>query len=257
MPLASLLDEHQISYEIDDTAVRFSVTSFSNSELNPVLLKIYKSDEEQVKKLLADHSFNIENVHFLYSFSDTDIIDVIANPNEWTIEEQRIAQQIVGERGIKISADDIKNARQTAQQLKKEEKEISASKKIEGYPWFLTIAVFSVINALLAYFEVNLRFVFGLGLTELFTAVFANSFGSNLFVFLSVSCLFAGLFVLIWFFSKQGNTWAYLLGLILYGLDALLIVYFKDWLAFAFHVFAFIGLFVGFMNLLEAKKQTT
>jgi hypothetical protein len=120
--------------------------------------------------------------------------------------------------------------------------------------WFAAIAAFSLINSLLIFFKSGVSFVIGLGVTMVvdgFIAVGhqhvtgAAATALTVIGFL-INLILIGVFVLIWFLSKRGSKAAYITGMILYFLDALLFLLFKDWVGVAFHAFFLYALIGGF-----------
>jgi hypothetical protein len=109
LEIIEILDSNNIPYQIDDSASRFHVIGFGESLINKIALQIRKSDIEKVSVLIRENQTDED--HYLYTFSDKDIIDVIVNPNDWSSHEISIAQNIFKQRKLILSADEIKNAR--------------------------------------------------------------------------------------------------------------------------------------------------
>ena len=109
---------------------------------------------------------------------------------------------------------------------------------------FYWIAVLSLVNSVIAAFGGGVQFVMGLGITQLLGAIaslLAQEFPASRPVFLIIGLIMSagmcGLFALIGFAASRQTTWPIVLGMVLYGLDALLVLAFPDWLGFAFHLF--------------------
>jgi hypothetical protein len=104
--------------------------------------------------------------------------------------------------------------------------------------WFLMIAGLSLLNSVLAITGTHIRFIFGLGVTQIVDGL-AHQAGSAGYVLdLVINGIIAGVLVLFWNFARQGQKWAWYLGMALYALDAILLLLFKDYLAIAFHAYA-------------------
>jgi hypothetical protein len=109
---------------------------------------------------------------------------------------------------------------------------------------FYTIAAFSLINSIIAAFQGGLHFVIGLGITQLIDA-FAYVFGKNVpdlklaFMIISGSLdlLVCGVIALFGFLASRSHNWAIVTGMALYALDAMLMLFFNDWIGFAFHLY--------------------
>ena len=73
---------------------------------------------------------------------------------------------------------------------------------------------------------------------------------------LVLSILLSGVFALFGFFAARAQRWAFITGMILYGLDALLLLLFKDWIGFLFHLYFMWGLWNGLGALNQLQKLT-
>jgi hypothetical protein len=109
---------------------------------------------------------------------------------------------------------------------------------------FYTIAGLSLLNSIIAALGTGFVFVIGLGITQLIDAVVhiakANMPGSSL-VLTAIGLFFdiviCAVIAIIGYLTSKGNNWSLITGMILYALDAILVLFFKDWIGFAFHLF--------------------
>src|SRR5260370_16573682 len=123
--------------------------------------------------------------------------------------------------------------------------------------WFVMIAGLSVVNSILAMSGTSVRFIFGLGLSQIVDAL-AHQAGSTGYVLdLIINGIIAGVFVLFWNFARKGEKWAWYLGMALYAVDGLLLLLFKDYLAIAFHAYALYRMSSGLklLPILERLNQ--
>ena len=124
-----------------------------------------------------------------------------------------------------------------------------------GASWFITVGVLSIINSVLTMSGARFHFIFGLGVTEL-VDLLAHQVGQTGFALdMVINGFVAGVFVLFWHFARKGQQWAFLLGMGLYALDALLMLYFRDILAVAFHGYALYRMYSG-MSGIPALQQS-
>ena len=221
------------------------------------ILAEIKEDSNIRNKPVAQNAEEIAENHYLFSFSDTDIIDVVANPTDWTKEEQSIANQIIKHRGLIITPEDIQTARN-----KKTEQEVSekiSEKKSPNrmYQWFFLIGFLSVINTVILAAKSTVHFIFGLGITQIIDTLSFTTFENYKAVVLVFSFLISGIFIALGYFAKAKLKWAYLTGLVLYGLDTTIFVYSNDWLSAAFHIFVLIAIIRGYISLYPEKQNTT
>jgi hypothetical protein len=66
--------------------------------------------------------------------------------------------------------------------------------------------------------------------------------------------IFAGVFALFGWFAAKKYSWAFIVGMILYVLDGLIFLLVKDWMSVGFHVFAFICILNGYLNLRKLNQ---
>jgi hypothetical protein len=116
-----------------------------------------------------------------------------------------------------------------------------------GASWFTWIGIFSAINSVLSIGGSNLTFVTGLALTYFidgaFLAVSKSSTVSPLATVLDL--LIAGMFVGFGRLATRGAVWPFLVGMVIYVIDAGLFALLADWLALGFHCFALLFVFKG------------
>ncbi len=130
-----------------------------------------------------------------------------------------------------------------------------------GISNFYWIAGLSVINSVVALFGGGIHFVAGLAMTEI-VDVFAAAFVKNLpdlalflrLVQLALDVGIIGLFVSFGYLGIKNQRWAILAGMILYALDAILMLVFQDIIAFGFHLFFLWGLWNGLQALNQLRR---
>lgn len=124
---------------------------------------------------------------------------------------------------------------------------------------FYWIAGLSIVNSLISIFGGGVVFVIGLGVTLIIDAItqsVAQEVGGGFVVLgmgLLFSLIFDAIFAAFGFFAGKGHRWAFIVGMILYGLDAALMLVFQDWLGFGFHLYFMWGIWQGFSALGKLK----
>lgn len=119
-----------------------------------------------------------------------------------------------------------------------------------GASWFFWIAGLSVVNAVVLLAEGGWRFLIGLGLTDLVVELFGPGNWSALFFALII----AGMYVLFGFMGRKRRTWGFVVGIVMYSLDALLLLPIRDWLSIGFHVFALVFIIPGLIACIRLNK---
>jgi GYF domain 2 len=129
-----------------------------------------------------------------------------------------------------------------------------------GAGWFFLIAGLSMVNTVISLCGSSIQFVVGLGVSQVIDAVAkgtGNSIGTGIGLFFNL--LVFGLFILFGIFARKMHAWAFIVGMVLYGLDFLLVLLFAvrfgaGWLPMAFHAYALFGIFRGLKAANEIKN---
>jgi len=126
-----------------------------------------------------------------------------------------------------------------------------------GSQWFLWIFGLSAINSLVLFSGGEFSFIFGLGFSQFFEGLFLGIVGELTLLGTFISILISSVFVLVWFFAKKLSKPAFIIGMTLYSLDAVLLLIFQDWLSFGVHLYALFMIFKGYQTIdaLKEKQQ--
>ena len=134
-----------------------------------------------------------------------------------------------------------------------------------GARWFFWIAVLSLATSLLALTGSNFAFFLSLGVTQVIDGLakgIATDLGDSVrIVGLIFNILVAGGFALIGWLALKRRLWIFVLGMVLFALDAMVLLVFQVWISFAFHGYVIFSMFKGHqaggkLALLELEKQT-
>ena len=103
--------------------------------------------------------------------------------------------------------------------------------------WFFWIAGLSVVNSLIAVSGGSWRFIFGLGITSVADALSTDLGSAGKTVSFIFSMMMAGLIVICGVLTRKFFHWAFIVGMVIYALDGLLLLAAQDWLGVGFHAF--------------------
>jgi hypothetical protein len=123
-----------------------------------------------------------------------------------------------------------------------------------GASWFITVAVLSMVNSVLSMSGAGIRFIFGLGIAESVDALAHQAGQSGFALDLIINGFVAGVFVVFWNFARKGQQWAFIVGMALYALDGLVMLYFKDILAVAFHGYGLYRIYSGMSGIPQLRN---
>jgi hypothetical protein len=115
-----------------------------------------------------------------------------------------------------------------------------------GARWFFWIAGLSIINACIHAGGSKTTFLIGLGVTQIVSAIARHADSLAAGVGLALNVFIAGVFIIFGVFAGKRHSWAFVTGMILYALDGVLMVLFRDLPGTAFHVLALVFIFMGF-----------
>src|SRR5690242_6865657 len=124
-----------------------------------------------------------------------------------------------------------------------------------GAGWFLTIAALSGINSVLQIVDAKIRFIFGLGITQVVDAVGKGAGQNGRFVTTAVDGVFLLVLILCWRGAKTGSQGAFMAGMIAYALDGVLLVFFSMWLDAAVHAYALYMMWQGYAAARELSQM--
>jgi len=153
---------------------------------------------------------------------------------------------------------EIQGSNAPAQATASQEPEKLLKTLVSGAHWFYWIAGLSLLNSVIQAFESDRSFVVGLGITQVFDALASvvakeAGAGSAGIVLRGIALLLdvcvAGVFVLLGWQASKRRRWAFVTGMVLYFLDALIFLLVGDWLSLAFHAFALFGIWAGYSSL--------
>ena len=118
-----------------------------------------------------------------------------------------------------------------------------------GANWFITVAALSMINSVLSMSGAGIRFIFGLGIADYVDRLAHQAGQSGFALDLIINGFVAGVFVIFWNFARKGQQWAFLVGMALYALDGLVMLYLRDILAVAFHAYGLYRIYSGMSGI--------
>ncbi len=124
-----------------------------------------------------------------------------------------------------------------------------------GAGWLLTIAILSGVNSLLQIFGAKIRFIFGLGITQMVDAIGPRGQAQWMFVTIAVDGIFIVMLILCSKWAKAGSQGAFLGGMIAYALDGVLLLLFSVWLDAAVHAYALYMIWQGYAAARELAQM--
>lgn len=138
------------------------------------------------------------------------------------------------------------------------ESRIAARLQLEGQlkasaSWFYWIAGLSLVNSLVMMTGSRWHFILGMGVTTVVDVVGQKIGGVGVALGLFVNVFIAAVCCVFGYLGNKRTAWAMWLGMVLYGLDGVLLLIFQDWLSVAFHGYALFRIYQGVPVIAELK----
>jgi len=130
-----------------------------------------------------------------------------------------------------------------------------------GANWFYWIAGLSMVNSLIFAFGGEWNFIIGLAYTQIidaFSDVMITEGGPEVLRLLAVglNVVVFSFFALFGYYASRGFKAAFLAGIVIYAIDAMLWIFFDGVLQIGFHIFALIIIVRGYLVCREINKFT-
>lgn len=109
--LAQLFKLNDIDFLFEDVSANFDV-SFANNEIDKDFrIKLQKQDFERANLLLTNLSEkeveNVDSEHYLFDFSNEELIEIIEKQDEWSKFDFVLAKKLLNARGVALSEENI------------------------------------------------------------------------------------------------------------------------------------------------------
>ena len=121
-----------------------------------------------------------------------------------------------------------------------------------GANWFFWVAILAAVSSLLVHFFNFYDHFVGLGVSHYFELNAAAGTDSQRITALLISLAATGLLAVFGYFARHGNDIAFILGMFLYFIDGVVLLGYREFFAFAFHLFAIFFLCKG---LLASRRR--
>lgn len=122
-----------------------------------------------------------------------------------------------------------------------------------GANWFIWISILGSLSALIYHFYFFANHLVHFGLSEYVDArAAAAGSGSQRWAALAISLGIAGVFALFGYFARKGSDLAFIVGMFIYFFDAVILLGYREFFAFGFHL---VALFFIAKGLLASRRR--
>ena len=140
--ITSILTKNKIPFKIQDTGKDFDASFSMNKASKSILILLHSNDFERANavvdtELILDEN-TIDKEHFLYGFSNDELLDVIKNSEEWHPLDVKLAKQLLEQNKIQINETEIADFKKekVAESFKPEKSDITTI--LIGYVFSIT-----------------------------------------------------------------------------------------------------------------------
>ncbi|MHC4641204.1 MAG: TMEM199/VMA12 family protein [Planctomycetota bacterium] len=241
-----------VSAFVGDLILQHRKAGWQEEEDGSLSIWIQDGEEEKTVRpfeMVYGQAFAKQGTVFACLFTDV-------YPLEETAEPENVAPNVQFD---SYSAETLPLAKETRKHPDNEIL-ILKSQVESGANWFLWIAGLSLVNSFLILANIEWGFFFGLGITQVIDAIALEVGGDGNYIARIVAFAFdviaASIFALFGLLSKKGRCWAFVVGMVLYVLDAMLFLVAKDFFGLAFHGFAFYCIINGYKSSRMLRDRT-
>lgn len=114
-----------------------------------------------------------------------------------------------------------------------------------GGSWFYWIAGLSLVNTIAVLLGSPFIFVLGLGITEAITEIASGVGGMAALIGFFINLFVAGIYAGLGYCATHRMKWAFIVGIVFFVLDTLLLLIVKDILSIIFHAYALLCISMG------------
>ncbi len=154
--LADMLEANGIPYTIVTETTGFDPSMVMSNAPTDYAVKVKTEDFERIHQIQLkqeqENTANVEKDHYLFLFTDEELLDVIKKADEWSVFDVVLARKILSERGKTITEETI---------VKMEQERLTVLSQTESHPtaaiWlgYLTAVMGGALGILIGWFLAN------------------------------------------------------------------------------------------------------
>ena len=114
--IAVRLEEGQVAYLLEDNSHLFDPNFANNQFDSDISIKLRPADFVKADEVLADFYKNsldtVDGDYYLLAFSDAELMEVVAKPDEWGPFDYQLAMKLLRERGQEVQPEEAERLKQ-------------------------------------------------------------------------------------------------------------------------------------------------
>ena len=139
--IAEKLEAQQIECMVEKVTPLLEPSFFRNTVEQTIHLKVRSADLDDAHKALEEYYRHqlqdVDPAYYLFSFSDIELLDIVAKPDEWGHFDYVLARALLADRGLEIPDETIEQMKQ--QRLRQLDREIQTDSTTDGLIAFGTL----------------------------------------------------------------------------------------------------------------------
>src|ERR1700761_9124386 len=132
--VAEKLEAQQIECVVEKVKPLLEPSFFRNTVEQTIHLKVRAADLDEAHKALEEYYRHqlqdVDPSYYLFSFSDLELLEIVAKPDEWGHFDYVLARELLAERGLPIPDETIL---QMKQQRRRQLTQQSRAKSLRGW----------------------------------------------------------------------------------------------------------------------------
>ena len=149
---SQLLTEANIANQLRDDAPSVDPMFTGGNPNRSYELFIAQDDFEKANQLLDQQASNvvdqIDESHYLYQFSETELYDILLKPDEWNELDQQLAKKILAEKGEVIDEELLTSVKRQRLETLAQPEETSQAWIASGYSLWLSEKRYPMVKKL-------------------------------------------------------------------------------------------------------------
>jgi hypothetical protein len=114
--IAEKLEAQQIECVVEKVVPLLEPSFFRNPVEQTIHLKVRASDLDEAHKALEEyykhHLQDVDTGYYLFSFSDPELLEIVAKPDEWGHFDYVLARALLADRGLEIPDEIVEQMKQ-------------------------------------------------------------------------------------------------------------------------------------------------
>lgn len=106
--IVRVLEENNIDYFIENASPSYDITLSANHHQDEFRIRIHPDNFNLLDQLIINELNELpEETHFIHTFSENELIEILKKPDEWSTEILYFAKNILAKKGVNIKNEEL------------------------------------------------------------------------------------------------------------------------------------------------------